>query len=51
MENNDVSSEAGCPCCGNVDVDTLVWDEDMTVVTCYVCEAVYDPSESYENDA
>lgn len=34
MDNNQVSTDAGCPKCGNRDADTLVWDDSYEYVTC-----------------
>ncbi len=40
-----VDERFGCPVCGNVDMDTLVWNEDTDLVTCGRCGHTYDPME------
>ncbi len=32
-----VDERFGCPVCGNVDMDTLVWNEETDLVTCGRC--------------
>ena len=38
-----VDERFGCAVCGNVDMDTLVWNEDDDTVTCGRCGHTYDP--------
>ena len=40
-----VDERFGCPVCGNVDMDTVVWNEDDDTVTCGRCGHTYDPLE------
>ena len=40
-----VDERFGCAVCGNVDMDTLVWNEDTDLVTCAKCGATYNPLE------
>ncbi len=40
-----VDERFGCAVCGNVDMDTLVWNEDDDTVTCGRCGHTYDPME------
>ena len=38
-----VDERFGCPVCGNVAMDTLVWNEETDLVTCGRCGHTYEP--------
>jgi Zn ribbon nucleic-acid-binding protein len=47
-EHRLVRPEAGCPYCGNREMDTLeVQDDDVDVVLCTKCESFFDAFSSH----
>ena len=38
-----VDAAYACPVCGNVAMDTLVWNEETDLVTCELCDHTYEP--------
>lgn len=44
-ETIEVESAFACPCCGERNMDRLVWSRDLEHVECITCGAWYDPLE------